>query len=43
MVRPCNEDERGAHSEISARCGHAMENKKRSTKQGGTMPVGPAA
>ena len=29
MVRPCDEDEGGAHSEKKARCGHTMEKKKR--------------
>ena len=29
VVRPCDEDERGAHSEKNARCGHTGEKKKR--------------
>ena len=32
MVRPCEENERGAHSEKNARCGHAREKKKRAAK-----------
>ena len=28
MVRPCEENERGAHSEKNARCGHTRETKK---------------
>ena len=30
--RPCEENERGAHSEKNARCGHTREKKKRATK-----------
>ena len=29
MVRPCGENERGAHSEKNVRCGHTGEKKKR--------------
>ena len=29
MVRPCDEDERGARSEKNAGCGHTREKKKR--------------
>ena len=29
VVRPCEENERGAHSEKNARCRHAREKKKR--------------
>ena len=32
MVRPCEENGRGAHSEKNARCGHTRENKKRAAK-----------
>ena len=32
MVRPCEENERGAHSEKNARCGHTREKKKRVAK-----------
>ena len=32
MVRPCDENERGAHSEKNARCGHTKEKKKRAAK-----------
>ena len=28
VVRPCEENERAAHSEKNARCGHARENEK---------------
>ena len=31
-VRPCDEDERGAHSEKNARCGHTRENRKGAAK-----------
>ena len=31
-VRPCEENERGAHSEKNARCGHTREKKKRAAK-----------
>ena len=30
--RPCEENERGAHSEKNARCGHTREKKKRVDK-----------
>ena len=30
--RPCEENERGAHSEKNARCGHTREKKKRAAK-----------
>ena len=29
MVRPCEDNERGAHSEENVRCGHTGEKKKR--------------
>ena len=29
VVRPCEENERGAHGEKNARCGHTREKKKR--------------
>ena len=32
MVRPCEENERGAHSEKNARCGHTREKKARAAK-----------
>ena len=32
VVRPCEENERGAHSDKNARCGLTMEEKKRVTK-----------
>ena len=32
VVRPCEEDERGAHSETNARCRHTREKKKRVAK-----------
>ena len=32
VVRPCEENERGAHSEKNARCGHTREKKKRAPK-----------
>ena len=32
MVRPCEENETGAHSEKNAICGHSRENKKRADK-----------
>ena len=32
VVRPCDEHERGAHSEKNARCGHSREKKKRAAK-----------
>ena len=32
MVLPCEENERGAHSENNARCGHTREKKKRAAK-----------
>ena len=32
MVRPCEESERGAHSEKNARCGHTKEDKGRAEK-----------
>ena len=32
MVRPCEENERGAHSDKNARCGLTMEEKERVTK-----------
>ena len=32
MVRPCEENERGAHSEKNVRCGHTREKKKRVAK-----------
>ena len=32
VVRPCEENVRGAHSEKNARCGHTRENKKRAAK-----------
>ena len=34
VVRPCDEDERGAHSEKNARCGHTREKKTREAKTG---------
>ena len=33
VVRPCEENERGAHIENNARCGHIMENNKRAAKR----------
>ena len=32
VVRPCDEDERGAHSEKNARCGNTRQKKKRAAK-----------
>ena len=32
VVRSCEENERGAHSEKNARCGHTREKKKRAAK-----------
>ena len=32
MVRPCEKNEMGAHSEKNARCGHTKEKKKRAVK-----------
>ena len=32
VVRSCEENERGAHSEKNATCGHAREKKKRVAK-----------
>ena len=32
MVRPCEENERGAHSEKNARCGNTREKKKRAAQ-----------
>ena len=32
MVRPCEENERGAHGEKNARCGNTTEKKKRAAK-----------
>ena len=32
VVRPCEENEKGAHSENNARCRHTMEKKKRAAK-----------
>ena len=32
MIRPCDENERGAHREKNARCGHTGEEKKRAAK-----------
>ena len=32
MVRPCEENEGGAHSEKNARCGNTREKKKRAAK-----------
>ena len=32
VVRPCEENETGAHSEKNAICGHSRENKKRADK-----------
>ena len=32
VVRPCEENERGAHSENNARCRHTREKKKRAAK-----------
>ena len=32
LVRPCEENERGAHSEKNARCRHTREKKKRAAK-----------
>ena len=32
VVRPCEENERGAHSEKNARCGHTREKKERPAK-----------
>ena len=33
VLRPCKENERGAHSETNARCGHTHEKKKRAAKR----------
>ena len=32
VVRPCEENERGAHSEKAVRCAHTGEKKKRTVK-----------
>ena len=32
VVRPCEKNETGAHSENNVRCGHTGENKKRTAK-----------
>ena len=32
VVRPCEENERGTHSEKNARCRHTREKKKRAAK-----------
>ena len=32
VVRPCKENERGAHSEKNVRCGHTGEKKERAAK-----------
>ena len=32
MVRPCEENERGAHSEKNAGCGHTWEKKNKAAK-----------
>ena len=32
VIRPCDENERGAHSEMNARCGHTREKKKMAAK-----------
>ena len=32
VVRPCDDNERGAHREKDARCGHTGEKKKRAAK-----------
>ena len=32
VVRPCEENERGAHSEKKVRCGHSGKKKKRMAK-----------
>ena len=32
VVRPCEKNERGAHSEKNARCRHTMKKKKRAAK-----------
>ena len=32
VVRPCEENERGAHSEKNVRCGHIREKKNRADK-----------
>ena len=32
VVRPCEENERGAHSEKNARCGHTRETKEWAAK-----------
>ena len=32
VVRPCEENESGAHSEKNAGCGHTREKKKRAAK-----------
>ena len=32
VVRPCEKNERGAHSEKNVRCGHTGEEKKRTAK-----------
>ena len=32
VIRPCDDDERGAHSEKNARCGNTREKKKRVAK-----------
>ena len=32
IVRPCEENERGAHSENNSRCGHTMKKKKRAAQ-----------
>ena len=35
VVWPCEENERGAHSEKNAKCGHTREKKKRAAKPKG--------
>ena len=37
VVRPCENNERGAHSEKNVRCGHTGEKKKRTAKH--TMEI----
>ena len=32
VVRPCEENEKGAHSDKNVRCGHTREKKKRTAK-----------
>ena len=39
VVRPCDEDERGAHSEKNARCGHTRDEKRVAKPICGNMHV----